>query len=291
MTVVVNLSFLGFFKYFNFFIDSFPPLSDLARASGCLAAHAGTSSLPIGISFYTFDADQLHDRRLPRRARPAEKTCSTSPLFIPFFPHLVAGPIVRARDFLPQIREPTASSPRPALVIGLAPDLARAVQEGGVADRWPSVRRPGLRRPGGPFGSRGAARRRARLRDADLLRLLGLHRHRHRLGAHPRAASCTRTSTRPTSPPNLQRVLAALAHLALDLAARLPVHPARRQSSASWNTYRNLLLTMMLGGLVARGRLELRDLGRAAWHVSRVPTADRQAAGIGSASSCTCPIS
>src|SRR6185312_8410470 len=58
--------------------------------------------LPIGISFYTFEAIN-YTVDVYRRRVPAERNLGHFLLFILFFPHLVAGPIVRARDFLPQI--------------------------------------------------------------------------------------------------------------------------------------------------------------------------------------------
>jgi alginate O-acetyltransferase complex protein AlgI len=61
--------------------------------------------LPIGISFYTFEAIN-YTVDVYRRRVPAERNLAHFMLFITFFPHLVAGPIVRARDFLPQIRRP-----------------------------------------------------------------------------------------------------------------------------------------------------------------------------------------
>jgi alginate O-acetyltransferase complex protein AlgI len=61
--------------------------------------------LPIGISFYTFEAIN-YTIDVYRRRVPAERNLAHFMLFITFFPHLVAGPIVRARDFLPQVRRP-----------------------------------------------------------------------------------------------------------------------------------------------------------------------------------------
>src|SRR6202023_3016411 len=58
--------------------------------------------LPVGISFYTFEAIN-YTVDVYRRRVPAERNLAHFMLFITFFPHLIAGPIVRARDFLPQI--------------------------------------------------------------------------------------------------------------------------------------------------------------------------------------------
>jgi alginate O-acetyltransferase complex protein AlgI len=103
LSLVVNLGLLCYFKYANFFLDS---LHDALRAAG-LPAWSGTRLLdvilPIGISFYTFEAINYTVDVYRRRIR-AERNLSHFVLFILFFPHLVAGPIVRAKDFLPQVR-------------------------------------------------------------------------------------------------------------------------------------------------------------------------------------------
>ncbi len=101
LSLVANLGLLFTFKYANFFLNS------LEQA---LHALGGESSfpllrvlLPVGISFYTFEAIN-YTVDVYRRRVPAERNLANFMLFITFFPHLVAGPIVRARDFLPQIR-------------------------------------------------------------------------------------------------------------------------------------------------------------------------------------------
>ena len=100
LAIVLNIGLLAFFKYANFIVGN---------VNGALAVfhlpeiRLGEIRLPIGISFYTFEAisyivDVYRGRLKPERSLP------NFLLFILFFPHLVAGPIVRARDFLPQIR-------------------------------------------------------------------------------------------------------------------------------------------------------------------------------------------
>jgi alginate O-acetyltransferase complex protein AlgI len=100
-SVVANLALLCYFKYANFFLDS---LERVLRSCGAEASLPLLSLLaPIGISFYTFEAiNYVVD--VYRGQVKAEKDLAHFLLFILFFPHLVAGPIVRARDFLPQIR-------------------------------------------------------------------------------------------------------------------------------------------------------------------------------------------
>ena len=103
LSLAGNLSLLGYFKYMNFFLHS---LEEGLRAAGASASMPLLQViLPVGISFYTFEAiNYVVD--VFRRKAPAERNLGHFMLFITFFPHLVAGPIVRAKDFLPQIRRP-----------------------------------------------------------------------------------------------------------------------------------------------------------------------------------------
>ena len=95
--VVVPLVVLGFFKYFNFFLSSFS-----AVVGG--SWNALNIILPVGISFYTFQAlSYVID--VKRGKIEAEKSFIRLALYISFFPQLVAGPIVKASEFLPQLDE------------------------------------------------------------------------------------------------------------------------------------------------------------------------------------------
>lgn len=103
LSLVANLGLLCYFKYANFFLDS---LDHALRSVGATASLPILNViLPVGISFYTFEAIN-YTVDVYRRRIPAEKNLANFMLFITFFPHLVAGPIVRARDFLPQIKRP-----------------------------------------------------------------------------------------------------------------------------------------------------------------------------------------
>jgi D-alanyl-lipoteichoic acid acyltransferase DltB (MBOAT superfamily) len=100
LSVIVNLGFLGIFKYYNFFITSFAE----ALAHAGVQVHYSTLQviLPVGISFYTFHGlsyviDIYNDRIKP------ERDFINYSLFVSFFPLLVAGPIERATHLLPQI--------------------------------------------------------------------------------------------------------------------------------------------------------------------------------------------
>jgi len=103
-SVAVNLLILGIFKYYNFFIDS---LTELMAVIGCpMGHHSMRIVLPIGISFYTFMSMSYTIDVYRRRIR-AERSLLRFATFVAFFPHLVAGPILRPEHFLPQLhREP-----------------------------------------------------------------------------------------------------------------------------------------------------------------------------------------
>jgi alginate O-acetyltransferase complex protein AlgI len=103
LSIGINLSFLGVFKYYNFFASS---LCDALSLLG-LKSNLGSIDilLPVGISFYTFHGlsyviDIYKDRIKPERAFVAYS------VFVSFFPLLVAGPIERATHLLPQILKP-----------------------------------------------------------------------------------------------------------------------------------------------------------------------------------------
>ena len=99
ISLAANLGLLGFFKYFNFFIDSFSTLL------GALGLHADPHTLgiilPVGISFYTFQT-LSYTIDIYRKRIPATKDPIAFFAFVCFFPQLVAGPIERAKNMLPQ---------------------------------------------------------------------------------------------------------------------------------------------------------------------------------------------
>jgi len=102
-SVGMNLGLLAYFKYVNFFLRSLEEALNMAGASASFPVLRVI--LPIGISFYTFEAiSYVVDVHRGRVA--AERSLVRFMLFITFFPHLVAGPIVRPNFFLPQLRRP-----------------------------------------------------------------------------------------------------------------------------------------------------------------------------------------
>ncbi len=103
VSLFANLGLLCYFKYANFFLES---LDEVLIAAGATTWFRTLHVLlPVGISFYTFEAIN-YTIDVYRRRIPAERNLGDFMLFILFFPHLVAGPIVRAKDFLPQIKRP-----------------------------------------------------------------------------------------------------------------------------------------------------------------------------------------
>jgi D-alanyl-lipoteichoic acid acyltransferase DltB (MBOAT superfamily) len=99
-SVTVNLLFLGAFKYFNFFVGSF---AALLEALG-LRAHLPVIEilLPVGISFYTFQSMSYIVDVYRGDVEPSASLVEFA-LFVAFFPHMVAGPIMKAKVLLPQM--------------------------------------------------------------------------------------------------------------------------------------------------------------------------------------------
>ncbi len=101
VSLVANLGILGFFKYFGFFVDS---VTTLLGPLGVAAPDRALSIvLPVGISFFTFQTMSYTIDIYRGTLRPVSSVLDFA-LFVGFFPQLVAGPIVRAAAFLPQLR-------------------------------------------------------------------------------------------------------------------------------------------------------------------------------------------
>lgn len=103
VNIFLNLAILGFFKYFNFFVDNFVEVFSLLG----ITLHKSTLQiiLPVGISFYTFQA-LSYTIDVYRRRLKATKDIIAFFAFVSFFPQLVAGPIERATNLLVQFYEP-----------------------------------------------------------------------------------------------------------------------------------------------------------------------------------------
>jgi len=96
-----NLGLLGFFKYVNFGIEQFNLLGNFI---GYDPTPFLNIALPIGISFYTFQTISYTVDIYRGKLKPSTSLTEFA-IFVSFFPQLVAGPILRAKDFLPQLRE------------------------------------------------------------------------------------------------------------------------------------------------------------------------------------------
>ncbi len=100
LSLIGNLGLLGIFKYHDFFAESLNQL---------LGVHLPLLNfiLPIGISFYTFQTLSYTIDIYRKEITPTKSICDFA-LFVAFFPQLVAGPIVRAKEFLPQLNSAKA---------------------------------------------------------------------------------------------------------------------------------------------------------------------------------------
>lgn len=99
LSVAVNLGMLGYFKYTNFFIE----IANNIFGAGFLDFR--NIFLPVGISFFVFQSMSYTIDVYRGVIRPLDRWIDYM-FYLSFFPQLVAGPIVRARDFIPQIRQP-----------------------------------------------------------------------------------------------------------------------------------------------------------------------------------------
>ncbi|CAN0385584.1 unnamed protein product, partial [Scytosiphon promiscuus] len=99
ISILVNLGFLGFFKYYNFFIDNF--ISTFSFFGTEIKSNSLNIILPVGISFYTFQTLSYSVDVYKKKLEPTKDFIAFS-AFVSFFPQLVAGPIERATHLLPQ---------------------------------------------------------------------------------------------------------------------------------------------------------------------------------------------
>jgi alginate O-acetyltransferase complex protein AlgI len=104
VSLVVNLGFLGAFKYFNFFVDSFAVVLETLGFTN-VPVTTLRILLPPGISFYTFQEVAYIVDVYHRKLEPADSLVEYA-LFISLFPHLIAGPIQRPSHLLPQVQVP-----------------------------------------------------------------------------------------------------------------------------------------------------------------------------------------
>ena len=96
--IIFPLVILGIFKYYNFFVDSFCYMIGISKIGGL------NIILPVGVSFYTFQS-MSYTIDVYRKHINCEKSFIKLALYIAFFPQLVAGPIVKAKEFIYQLYE------------------------------------------------------------------------------------------------------------------------------------------------------------------------------------------
>jgi len=123
--VALDLGVLGVFKYYGFFVEN------VDQALGGHTFPLMTIALPVGVSFFTFQAISYVVDVKRRLVEPAS-TIDVA-IYLSFFPHLVAGPIVRAREFLPQLQEPRDPT-RVAVGSGIALIALGLVKKLAIAD-------------------------------------------------------------------------------------------------------------------------------------------------------------
>jgi len=132
ISLVVNLGILGFFKYYDFFAGSLAALLRIPPSSVVLQI-----VLPVGVSFYTF-ASLSYTFDVYWGKMKAVRNPIDYALFIAFFPHLIAGPIIRARQFIRQIwswRSPTAIVVQSGIILVVSGLIKKMV----FADRFAVV--------------------------------------------------------------------------------------------------------------------------------------------------------
>ncbi len=239
--LTANLGFLGFFKYFNFLADNFALL--LGRPPHSFALQI---ILPLGISFHTFQS-MSYIVDVYRGEQAAIRNPVDYALFIAFFPQLVAGPIVRAREFFKDLyawRPPVSEEQLRGVllvVLGLAKKMAFADQFAQIADAYFS--HPAAH-PGALSAWKGTTCFALQIffdfsgysdMAIGMALLLGFH-----------------------FPLNFRRPYLAFSitdfwhrwHISLSRWLRDYLYiPLGGNRHGTWKTYRNLILTMLLGGL------------------------------------------
>jgi alginate O-acetyltransferase complex protein AlgI len=243
-SVVVNLGILGFFKYGDFFVESAASL--LARVG--LEPNPALLGivLPVGISFYTFQTIS-YTVDVYRGEIRAERNLATFALFVAYFPQLVAGPIERATHLLPQLRSPrsrpdseTVHSALGLILLGLvkkvviadgvAPIVNRGFADAGgltAVSAWATMIAFAVQVYGDFSGYTDIARGTSRLLGVEL-----------------------RVNFRQ---PYLSRNLTEYWrrwHVSLSSWLQTYLYvPLGGNRYGRWRTYRNLMITMVLGGL------------------------------------------
>lgn len=244
ISVVANLGILAAFKYFGFFVESFNAL----MGSFGLAPNLPLFEvlLPVGISFYTFQTMSYAFDIYRRRLEPTSNLL-TFATFVAFFPQLVAGPIERAVNLLPQIESQRTKPDRETFKSGLYLILLGLFKKVAIADAVAPIANKA-------FGDAAATN--------SITLVLGILAFALQIyGDFSGYSDIARGSSRlfgielmrNFEQPYLSRNITEFWrtwHISLSswLHDYLYV-PLGGNKSGRWKTYRNLLLTMLLGGL------------------------------------------
>lgn len=243
-SLVTNLGLLGFFKYANFFAGT---AFDAASAMGVpVTWEALDIVLPVGISFYTFQSMSYTIDVYNGRMK-AEHSWYRFAFYVAYFPQLVAGPIVRARHFIHQIHEPPRLTPQ-ALEGGLQLIFKGLVKKLILADTLAIY-------VDHAFGNAGTI--------GGIEAWIGLYAFAFQIyfdfsGYSDVAIGCARLMGFRL-PPNFRRPYAALSitefwrrwHLSLSYWLRDYLYKplGGNRMPTKLGVYRNLMITMLLGGL------------------------------------------
>ncbi|QDV68813.1 Peptidoglycan O-acetyltransferase [Rosistilla carotiformis] len=243
ISLVSNLGILATFKYFNFFVDSFQQM--VAPLGWSLDWPTLNLILPAGISFYTFQT-LSYSIDVYRKQIPPQRDLLRFATFVCFFPQLVAGPIVRAREFFPQLETDRRFSWQ-QFESGFGRILQGFFKKLVIADSIGVVADPLFHDPGG-YSS---------LNTAVVVVLYAFQVYGDFSGYSDIAIGTARmlgielpenfrTPYLATSPANFWHRW----HISLSTWLRDYVYiPLGGSRNGDWKTYRNLAITMLLGGL------------------------------------------
>lgn len=243
LSVGINLSLLAFFKYTNFFLNTTHSFLGLVGVD--VHTPALTILLPLGISFYTFETISyvvdVYQGKIP-----AVRSLLNYALYIMFFPHLVAGPIVRSRDFLPQL-ERRKRWDWDRLQLGVQLFLVGLFKKVVIADQLAGVVNPAFADP--------AAQSSSTLWLATLAYALQIYGDFSGYSdmavglAHMLGFKLPPNFNMPYFAANISEFWRRW-HISLSTWLRDYLYiPLGGNRGGRWTAYRNLMLTMLLGGL------------------------------------------
>jgi alginate O-acetyltransferase complex protein AlgI len=243
-SIVVNMGVLGIFKYYNFFA------STLQTALEPIGVHLDFPTLhlilPIGLSFYTF-LSMSYTIDVYRKEIPATRRPLDFMLYVAYFPHLVAGPIVRASYLLPQVQRPRVIKAA-EVENGIWLILMGYIKKVVIADRLGQFVDWSFAQPAAPFDNLNAwvvIYAFAFQIYGDFAGYSDIARGLAKLMGFELVVNF-RAPYLVTNPAAFWRHW----HISLSTWLRDYLYiPLGGNRHGKWKTYRNLMLTMLLGGL------------------------------------------